>query len=82
MDTMNAGPITAMAGGLLADSILVHNFLAWLFYGLAFAAAGMGVARFVWNQDQRRLRELELETDKLRLERNDLERKLKSGLDE
>jgi len=79
---MSAEPITALADAMLADSILAHNFLAWTFFGLAFAGAGLGAARLVWRQDQNRLRELELETDKLRLERNDLERKLKAGLDE
>ena len=65
----------------MANSIFYYTFLAWLTYGLVFALIGMGIARVVWNDDQRRIRAIDRENELLRQERNDLERKLKTGRD-
>jgi hypothetical protein len=62
-------------------SIWYYSFLAWLTYGGLFAAIGLGIARAIWDGDQRRVQEIERENDRLRQERNDLERKLKTGRD-
>ncbi len=70
-----------LAPGLLGDSILAHNFLAWLFFAMAFAGIGMGIARFICDEDQRRAAGMERDNERLRLERNELERKLKTGRD-
>jgi cell division protein FtsB len=55
--------------------------MAWLIYGLLFALIGMGIARLVWDEDQRHTREIERENERLRQERNDLERKVRTGRD-
>jgi cell division protein FtsB len=62
-------------------SIWYYSFLAWLTYGALFGMIGMGIARLIWDEDQRHAREIERENERLRLERNDLERKLKTGRD-
>jgi cell division protein FtsB len=62
-------------------SIWYYSFMAWLIYGLLFALIGMGIARLVWDEDQRHTREIERENERLRQERNDLERKVRTGRD-
>jgi len=65
----------------MTNSIWFYTFLAWLSYGLIFAILGMLIARVIWNEDQRRIQAIDRENERLRQERNDLERKLKTGRD-
>jgi len=48
---------------------------------LLFALIGMLIARVVWSEDQQRIQAIDRENERLRQERNDLERKLKTGRD-
>lgn len=61
------------------NSVWFYTFLAWLCYGALFAGIGVVIARFVWEEDRQRLREIGRENERLRQERNDLERRLRSG---
>ena len=65
----------------MTNSIWYYTFIAWLSYGLFFALIGILIARVVWNEDQQRIKAIDLENERLRQERNDLERKLKTGRD-
>jgi hypothetical protein len=61
------------------NSVWYYAFLGWLAYGGLFAGLGVVAARFVWEKDRQRLREIGRENERLRQERNDLERKLRAG---
>ena len=63
----------------MSSSVWYYTFLAWLSYGSLFAVLGMMIARVVWSEDQQRVREIERENDRLRQERYDLQRKLRTG---
>ena len=65
----------------MTNSIWYYTFIAWLCYGLFFALIGMLIARVVWSEDQKRIQAIDCENERLRQERDDLERKLKTGRD-
>lgn len=63
----------------MSNSVWHYTFLAWLSYGGLFAGLGLLIARVLWNDDQKRIQSIEVENERLRQERNDLERKLRTG---